>query len=60
MHVWFLWTHYVTMIYSLIQYGQIVCDSIQLRSIITTDINIDVTTSYESNILGKTKLQTVV
>ena len=35
------------------QHGQIVCNSFQLSSIMTTDISVDVTTLLESNILGK-------
>ena len=44
MHVQFLWPYQGAMIYSLIQHGQIVCNSIQLSSIITTDISVDFTT----------------
>ena len=57
MCVQFLWSHHRTMIYSVIQHGQIVCDSIMLSSIITTDISLDVTTLLKSNIFGKNKAE---
>ena len=45
MCVQFFWPHHGAMIYSLTEHSQIVWNSIQLSSIITTDISVDVTTS---------------
>ena len=44
-YVWFLWPHHGATIHSLVQCGQIACNSNQIRNTITTDITVDVSTS---------------
>ena len=58
-HVWFLWPHNGAKIYSLVQCGQIVCNSNQLRKHYKYSYYSRCHSLLESNIWGKIKQQVI-